>query len=160
MNFGLIDAIELHIKERHSMQPVKTKSMYKGIYAIILVTVILVFTISILRLFGPRLSIAESKVCRLFSRDYEQILHSVPSPDNSGFVVYVRNMSCGKQCNILIQLGEKSHPPAIDPFYNRYEMPGECDAQIKWLDYAHFEVTGSSGQTKTLSLTDDFPVLP
>lgn len=141
------------------MQPVTTKSLHKGICAAIFAIGILVFIIFACRLFGPRMSTVRSKICRGISEDYEQILHSVPSPD-SDFVVYVRDIRCGKQCNILIQLGGKGQPPAIDPFFNRYEMPGECDAQIKWLDYSHFEVIGSSGRTKTLSLSDNFAVLP
>lgn len=129
---------------------------------------IILFLIASILLFAPGCSLAEARVelCWRLSSGSGQILHSDPNPSGS-YIIHVVTVDCGQsstyggkfyKCSTRLDL----EITAVNDHrvIQGYELPGACDAKIKWLDDVNFETTWSNGNKEEMNISDNFAVLP
>ena len=140
------------------MQTIKNKILHNRAYTVSFTILILIFVFGCIS-FGMRPE-TKLELCWLIKGTDGQVLASYPNP-NGSYVIHVVNPYCGQtsywdeiyDCSTRLDL-EFDHRVVGD-----YEMGGECNASIKWLNNIQFEVTFQSGKTSELDIPD-FGVMP
>jgi hypothetical protein len=136
------------------------KVLEKKIYRFGLAVLILVFVVG-LTSFWLRPA-TRLELCWLIKGMDGTILGSYPDPDGS-FIIHVVKPDCGQTtywgkiygCSTRLDL-ELNHQ-----IVGKYEMLGECNVSIEWLENAgEFEITYQSGKKSVAFTGEAFGILP
>lgn len=141
------------------MQTIRDKTLEKKIYTAGFAALILIYIAGCASLWVRPATRLE--LCWLIKGTGGKVLDSYPNPDGS-FIIRVVKPDCGQTAywgeiyNCSTRLDLESNHRVI----SNYEMGGECDASVKWINNIQFEVTFQSGTRREMDIPGDFGIMP